>query len=236
MWADTKHHFVFNALPITDARPYKEQDKHQDEREQRASNIIGTSTANQMKTSATKISSNYRIPRKSFQSTKINELVNDFNSSRALPASSIAHPAMEREKEHREKAKKDRKKSSKPVSQRHPESEPDETDNNTVTSKVKPKPRPRPSTPDLSRAPKKNESAEFPGKESGAIKPTSNNTELTKGVSKTKVSTKDDVSKNKNKDTQDNKNKDVPNTKNESEQDAKKKGSDSSRSRKPRKD
>ena len=236
VWANTKHHFVFNALPITDARPYKEQDKHQNEREQRASNVIGTNAASQTKTSATKISSDYRIPRKSFQSAKINELVNDFNSSRALPASRIAHPATEREKEHREKAKKDRRKSSKPVSQRHPESEPDVTDNDTVTSKVKPKPRPQPSTPDHSKAPKKNDSAEFPGKESRASKPTSNNTELPKGVSKTEVPTKEDASKSKNKEAQNNKNKGVPNTKKESEQDAKKKGSDSNRSRKPRRD
>ena len=152
VWANTHHKFVFNALPITDMRPYKNQ--HQPNKDKTSKTTLVEPQNNQASAAATRISEGYKIPRKSLQSSKINELVNDFNSSRALPASEIAHPSTERETEHREKAKKDRRKSSKPISQRNPESNTEVTDDGTVTSKVQPKSRPRQLTPDQTRTSK----------------------------------------------------------------------------------
>ena len=141
-WANNNHRFAYNSLTIANALPYVEPSTLQDQRGGFASNIAYDETEihHNAPIPTTSLQKGYKIPRKSLQISKINEMITDFNSSRSIPKTLIKRPSSDREKEHWGRKKKDKKRSSKPASQRHPESEMSstETDNEATTSKVRP--------------------------------------------------------------------------------------------------
>ena len=112
-WAMNHHKFTYNALPITDMLPYVPPSMIPDQREEFASNIMYNEAQQDTSHSMTGLTKGYKIPRKSFQSYKINKMINDFNSSGSIPTSKILLPSSDREKEYSERKKKDRKRSTK---------------------------------------------------------------------------------------------------------------------------